>query len=152
MSKRTNKVGYKNPPKSKQFQKGQSGNLNGRPKGRHKKPPYEEVLGQKMTVTLNEEKQTVTAEEAFLLKLCNDGVKGSGANARILEEVLTKEEHKRAEKIPQEIPTLDIRVTRSGTLGPVLRPLRLASKLRRYTQHRQKHPLWTNSSSWIVLT
>ena len=42
-------IGYRKPPASTRFRKGQSGNPRGRPRGRRNEPPYEAVLGQMVT-------------------------------------------------------------------------------------------------------
>ena len=47
---RTSDVGYGKPPASTKFQEGRSGKSKGRPKGRHNRPPYDAVLGQKATI------------------------------------------------------------------------------------------------------
>jgi hypothetical protein len=44
------KVGYRMPPSSKRFRKGNSGNLAGRPKGQRHELPHETLLGQLVTI------------------------------------------------------------------------------------------------------
>src|SRR5258705_12685685 len=64
-----NGVGYRRPPTTTRFVKGQSGNLSGRPRGRRQEAPYEAVLGQMVTIREDGVERLVSAEEAFLLSL-----------------------------------------------------------------------------------
>ena len=75
-------LGYRQPPRSSRFRKGQSGNPRGRPRGRRKEPPYEAVLGQMVTIREDGAERRVTAAEAFLLQITKKGLEGDGAAAR----------------------------------------------------------------------
>ena len=98
-------VGYRRPPRTTRYTKGQSGNLAGRPRGRHRQAPYEGVLGQMVTIREDGTPRRVTAAEAFLLHLAQSGLKGDGAAARaslaMIEEA--RERHSVAEPRVSEI-------------------------------------------------
>lgn len=75
-------VGYRQPPRSTRFRKGQSGNPRGRPRNRHREIPYHTVLGQMVTIREDGRERRVTAAEAFLLHLTRKGLQGDSAAAR----------------------------------------------------------------------
>ena len=75
-------VGYRKPPASTRFRKGQSGNPRGRPRNRHRDIPYDTVLGQMVTIREDGRERRVTAAEAFLLQLTRKGLQGDSSAAR----------------------------------------------------------------------
>lgn len=83
-------VGYRQPPRSTRFKKGQSGNPRGRPKNRHREIPHDAVLGQMVTIREDGRERRVTAAEAFLLQLTQKGLAGDSAAARASLEAIEK--------------------------------------------------------------
>src|SRR6266446_9108024 len=59
-----------------------SGNPAGRPRGRHRDAPYDDVLGQMVTIREGGTERRVLADEAFLLHLAKRGLEGDGAANR----------------------------------------------------------------------
>lgn len=81
-------VGYGRPPIHGQFKKGHSGNPRGRPKRtRAIDSIVNEVLGQKMWVTIDGHRKRVAVEVALLLRLREQGLKGDLRAIRILLEL-----------------------------------------------------------------
>jgi Family of unknown function (DUF5681) len=74
--------GYRRPPRKARYEKGQSGNLAGRPRGRRREAPYEAVLGQMVTIREHGVERRVSAEQAFLLFLFKRALEGDGVATR----------------------------------------------------------------------
>ena len=70
-------VGYGKPPKHTRFKKGQSGNSKGRPKGsRGIKTDLREELEQRITLTENGTRRTITKQQAIVKSLVMRAIKG----------------------------------------------------------------------------
>ena len=84
-------VGYGKPPKGTQFKPGQSGNPGGRPpRSRNLKRLLQEVLDDKIEITENGEKLTVTIGEAVLRRLAYKAVEGDRFAMQQLVAILVK--------------------------------------------------------------
>jgi len=82
-------VGFGKPPKRTQYPKGVSGNPNGRP--RKKPDPYTEltrVLRAPVTVTIEGEKQRVTVQQALLLRLRDEALRGQIWAGKLYQKVI----------------------------------------------------------------
>jgi hypothetical protein len=82
-------VGFGKPPKRTQYPKGVSGNPNGRP--RKKPDTYTEltrVLRAPVTVTSEGEKRRVTVQQALLLRLRDEAVRGQIWAGKLLQKVV----------------------------------------------------------------
>jgi hypothetical protein len=73
-------VGYKRPPRDKQFRPGQSGNPGGRPKRRPAGPDISgalyRVLGRRTTITENNRARKVSLAEVMILRLGKHAAEG----------------------------------------------------------------------------
>ena len=124
-------VGYRKPPRATRFTKGRSGNRAGRPRGRHREAPYEAVLGQMVTIREGGSKRSVTAAEAFLLKLAKRGMEGDSAAAR--ESLAVIEQARQRHGTGQcQVRTITLNFVEPGSVTPAMEPLRMARKLDRY--------------------
>jgi hypothetical protein len=81
-------VGFGKPPKSTRFKKGQSGNPYGRPR---KKPDLysalKRVLNETVTVTVEGDAETLTVQQALLLRLRQEALHGEIWAGKLLQKV-----------------------------------------------------------------
>jgi hypothetical protein len=133
MNSSSKNVGYKNPPASTRFRKGQSGNPKGRPRNTRREIPYDALLGQMVTIREDGRERRVTAAEAFLLHLTKRGLEGDAAAARYS---LAAIEAARAVN-GRDQPELTVIINKSvdpGSVGPALDALGLAVKHNRSSE------------------
>lgn len=124
-------AGYCHPPVAARFQKGRSGNPNGRPRNRHRGAPYEAVLGQTVTIRDGAVERRVTADEAFLLHLTKRGLEGDGPAARATMDALEIVRQQRPD--PKTEITCIVRcIVNPGSVNAELESLRIAKKLDPY--------------------
>jgi uncharacterized protein DUF5681 len=132
LSDESDNVGYGQPPKSARFAKGVSGNPKGRPVGRHKQAPYEAVLGQNVAIRDGGVEKTVTAAEAFLLKLSNEGLKGDGQATRLALAAIHDARTQRFDDQAEHKSSITRVVVAPGSVATAIQPLRIAKKMDRY--------------------
>ena len=78
-------VGFGKPPAHTQFQKGQSGNPQGRPKGRRNVATVlQAALDERVTVTENGQRKSLTKLEATMKQVVNRAASGDCAATKIL--------------------------------------------------------------------
>jgi hypothetical protein len=120
--------GYRRPPKTARFTKGQSGNPAGRPRGRRREAPYEAVLGQLVTIREGGVERRVTADEAFLLQHTKRALEGDGAATRATLAVIEYAKD-RFSTLHGIIRTITRVIVDPGSVTYALMPLRMAKKL-----------------------
>ena len=84
MDQENSTVGYGKPPKHSQFKKGKSGNPKGRPPTKVLHTVIEEILNQKVPITINGEKVVMTKKEAVIQQLMNESMKGKSSATKTL--------------------------------------------------------------------
>ena len=80
-------VGYRKPPQHTRFKEGESGNPSGRPKGsKNLTTLLEKELKQRVVVTENGRRRSITKQEAMVKHLVNKAVSGDRLLMRLLLE------------------------------------------------------------------
>jgi len=70
-------VGFSKPPKAHQFKPGRSGNPKGRPKGsKNLSTDVRNALRQKLKLNINGKTETLTTQQALIMRLKEKGLKG----------------------------------------------------------------------------
>jgi hypothetical protein len=136
-------VGYRNPPLASRFRKGQSGNPNGRPRGRSRRLLYDAVLRREVTVRENGCGRRVTAEEAFLLKLIKDGLDGDAVARAMIDKL--RGIRGTDDSVPKRV-TISVHFVDVGTVNGAVEPLRIGTTLDRYRETTARLVL----KPWIV--
>jgi hypothetical protein len=78
-------TGYKKPPKEHRFRPGQSGNANGRPKGRKNTATLlREILDRKIAVRNSSTIRKISVREAILTRFAESALKGDTKSAAFL--------------------------------------------------------------------
>lgn len=104
-----NDTGYCKPPRGTQFQKGQSGNPGGRPKGvTDPRAALRKALSEKIVINENGERKTVTKLEAAAKQMANQAVKGDPRAAnKVLDPKFTGEDRAAASEETAELSEAD---------------------------------------------
>lgn len=91
MTDEPHSIGYRRPPVTRQFKKGSSGNPKGRPKGsRNFVTLLQSELGQKIVVSENGKKKSMTRLEALVKRLVAGALQGDPKQLLSLVEILRK--------------------------------------------------------------
>jgi hypothetical protein len=78
-------VGYRQPPKDRQFRRGQSGNLNGRPKGvRNFKTDLREELSESISIREGSRNISITKQRALIKRLVGSAIDGDARSIATL--------------------------------------------------------------------
>ena len=100
-SNRDYDVGYRKPPKTTRFQKGQSGNPKGRPKGsKNLSTLLEEEIEQPVLITENGRRKKITKRRASMKQLVNRAASGEHRALQILINYLHDHEKQAASSAP----------------------------------------------------
>jgi len=137
--------GYRNPPRSGRFRKGVSANPAGRPKGSKRHPPYDDILGQLVTVTENGKKRQVPAHEAFQLRLFELAISGHNAATGAIETLREEGRIMRSSAVLENRRT-SIHFVSPGNVTMALEPLKMGRILDRYRPENARVVL----EPWIV--
>lgn len=125
-------TGYRNPPASGRFVKGQTGNPKGRPRSTRIKAPYEAVLGQKVTVREGGRERRLSASEAFLLQITRRGLEGDGQAAQVAMRAIEDAKARQMSAGATEALTIVWVSVSPGSLAHELSKLKMARKLDPY--------------------
>jgi hypothetical protein len=95
--------------------------------------PYEDVLGQEVTIRENGRGRRVTAAEAFLLQLTKRGLDGDTAAARAVIAAIGDQRGTDV-SVVNRLSELPIHFVSAGSVGTAVECLRIGTKLDRYRE------------------
>ncbi|MEM9086343.1 MAG: DUF5681 domain-containing protein [Pseudomonadota bacterium] len=112
-------IGYKKPPKARQFKKGQSGNPAGRPLGAKNKKPSKRLVNELSNMILSEadrlvpitehgERAEIPLAQLILRKMAADAAKGSD---RARKEFLTMTKEAQQHRIDERVSLIEAAMT-----------------------------------------
>lgn len=112
-------IGYKKPPKARQFKKGQSGNPAGRPRGAKSKKPSKRLVNELSNMILSEadrlvpitehgERAEIPLAQLIIRKMAADAVKGSD---RARKEFLTMTKEAQQHRIDERVSLIETTIT-----------------------------------------
>ncbi|MGL4677224.1 MAG: DUF5681 domain-containing protein [Brevinema sp.] len=105
------KIGFKNPPKESQFQKGKSGNPKGRPKGsKNLKTILLKELESQISIQEKGRVTKVTKQEAFIKGLIANALKNDKHASQILVRLMTGLLTDQEEQITLELHEEDMEI------------------------------------------
>ena len=120
--RRSYKVGYGRPPVEHQFAKGQSGNRAGRPKGsRSMSSVIAAGLSERVTVTLNGKRRSITKLEAAVTQLANKAAAGDRHAAKLIIDLLHQAEYRDEARPDPSMLGADDRRARDAAILAALR-------------------------------
>ncbi len=125
-------VGYRKPPASTRFSKGQSGNPKGRPRGKRSALPHDALLGQTVTIREDGVERRVTAAEAFLLQMAKRGLEGDSAAARQALAAITEARAARGPSGREGVRKIIVQPVGVGSVEPATRVLGMMTRLDPY--------------------
>lgn len=125
-------VGYGRPPYKSRFPKGKSGNPKGRPKGRTNTLPYEDVLGQLVTIKNGGHELRVTVAQAFLLYMAKQGLENDSASTQLAGNALARARMLSSARDGPQIRMIVHVILSPGSVTAALEALRMARKIDRY--------------------
>ena len=116
------KVGYCRPPLENQFQKGQSGNHSGRPKGsKNVSSVIAASLAERVTVTINGKRCRITKLEAAAAQLANKAAAGDRHAAKLIIELLHQSETRDEARVDSSLMGTDERRAQDLSILEALR-------------------------------
>ena len=117
-------IGYGKPPRHRRFQKGQSGNFRGRPKGaKNFTTVAEEALREPVAINENGRRKTATKMEVIFKQLVNKAAKGDHKLTQLLMAYLEKHQRTMPASTTTTIDELDAKVNLVRDTVKVLRDL-----------------------------
>ena len=127
-----NVAGYRKPPASTRFGKGQSGNPKGRPRGKRSALPHDALLSQSVTIREDGVERRVTAAEAFLLQMAKRGLEGDSAAARQALAAITEARAARGPIAGEAVRKIIVQPVSVGSVDPAARVLGMMTRLDPY--------------------